>query len=294
MLRRILGWVCLILMAGAFGHQNSRAELSADPVQAGAPVTIVMGIGDDADPFPPLGWQVFRQVPPAQILNADGFARGDNGPDIAWYPANGWPVVVWAWNVGTARDIAFSEWNGSGWTTPIFLASGLSDELDPRVFVETDGTVHVTWWSEGTPSVVRVITRPAGSGWQAPVQVTSASESGRRPSVAFFDDALRVAYERDTAYPEMSQEIVVSKRQIDGTFAPEIVARTSRADRLDVVIHSENGHAWVEWKDDGSVFGYAKNVAGAWNPPASEPWSNSSWIGVEDVRRSIRRLALAP
>lgn len=284
MRRRVGSWLLVIAIL-AFGVLSATlAEVSRD---ATSPSVILMSIGDDADPFPPLSWYPYRSGQQVLILNADGVAREDGRPDIAWH-AVGAPVVVWAWNVGTDHDIALSEWDGTAWTEAAFLTSGLSNDLDPTVFVEPDGTVHVAWWTDGTPSAVFVMTRPAGCGWLAPVQVTGTTESGRRPSVALFDGAIRVAYERGSDVPGMSQEIVVATEQSGGTFAYEVVAATARADRLDPIIHAERGELWVDWKEDSGLVAYSVAGTEGWSAPSSVPWADPSWIGVEMTRRVVR------
>ena len=156
------------------------------------------------------------------------------------------------------------------------------------MFVELDGTVHLTWWTDGTPSAVYVMSRPAGSGWLAPVLVTGPEESGRRPSVAVFDGALLVAYERASDAPGMIQEIVVATEQPGGDFAYEVVAATARADRLDAVLHAERGKLWVDWKQDEALIGYAEREDGAWAVASPLAWTDPSWIGVEMTRRVVR------
>ncbi len=266
------------------------AELSTDPTGPNTFNTILMHIVDGPDPIGALGWQQVRAIPTAQILNTSGVGRGDERPDFTWQAVNGWPVATWAYCAGTDYDIAFSEWDGSSWTPAEFLTFSTNNELDPRIFLETNGTTHVTWWVAGPTDQVFLATRTTGSSqWSTPVQVTPASTGGRRPSVAVFDGVLLVAYERECDEPESAQEIVVARQQAGGGFLDEIVAQTVRDLRLDVILHAENGRLWVDWKHDASTFGYAERGTTAWNAPGNEPWAESTWIGVEDIRRTIRR-----
>ena len=285
----LLGLLFVLLSSGL-----ATAEISTDPTDSGV-VTILMGTTEGPDPVDPTVWQPVRQIPPGRILNAEGALRGDGRPDIAWHPSSGWPIVVWAWNVGEDRDIAFSEWDGTTWSAVAFLTSGTTDDLDPRVFIAADGAVTVVWWSAGPPDAVYATTREAGmSGWSAPVQVTASGESGRRPSVATFDDALWIAYERTAAEPGIAQEVVAAERQTDGTFVPQTVAGTARVDRLDAILHAENGILWVDWKSADEDFGHASAIETGWNPPEATAWPDPSWLGVEGVRRTIRLDTLAP
>ena len=272
----------VVLAAGLL--PSTFAEVSRS---SGSSSSILFNVSDGADPFSPNAWYPYRSGQTVMILNSDGVVREDGRPDIAWH-ADGAPVVVWAWNLGTDHDVALAEWDGDDWAAPAFLTSSTSDDLDPRVFLEPDGTVRVAWWTDGTPSAVFVMTRPAGGGWSAPVQVTGPDESGRRPSVAVFDGAIRVAYERASSEPGMAQEIVVATEQPGGGFAYEIVAATARADRLDAVLHAERGKLWVDWKHDEAWIGYAECEAGAWTVASPIAWNDPSWIGVEMTRRVVR------
>jgi hypothetical protein len=199
--------------------------------------------------------------------------------------------VVWAYNAGTDFDISFSEWTGTEWSAFEFLTSGTTDDLDPRLFVEDDGTIHVVWWEDGATDSVYLLSRDPGGVWDAtPTLVTS---DGRRPAVAIWGGILRVAYERGSEEPGMNQDIVVARQELDESFTTEIVARTERTDRLDTILHVENGRLWVDWKHaDGSI-NYSEAGGEGWSEPISETWSDTSWLGVEDVRRTIRRNLLA-
>jgi hypothetical protein len=257
--------------------------------------TLVLGITEDSDPISVAAWQPFRQVPAGWILNADGHARGDGGPDLAFRPGSAWPVAVWAYNQGAHRDVAFSEWDGSAWTAIEFLTAGAGDDLDPRVFVEPDGTVHVAWWTASPPSGVFVRTRPAGAGaWDAPIQVSDGLIPARRPSVLIFDGVLRIAYERDASLPGMAQDVVVATRQAGGAFVFEVVASTARTERLDPLLHATAGHLWLDWKHAVADLGCAERVGSGWVLGPPEPWADPSWIGVEETRRLIGRHVAGP
>lgn len=280
-----------VLVAFAIGPAS--AELSTDPIGSDAIGTLVMGITEDPDPFPPLGWHPYRDIPDSRALNPGGADREDGRPDIFWRVESGWPVVVWAYRAGTDFDVAYSEWDGTSWTEVDFLTSTTHDELDPRVSVEIDGTVHVVWWEPGPTDHVYLSTRSPGSTvWSAPVQVSSEETGGRRPSVVVVGGVLRVAYERECDEPEAAQEIAVARREAGGGFSIEVVAQTQRETRLDAILHLEEDLLWVDWKQGAGELGYAESGGSGWTSPRTEPWVDSSWVGVEDIRRVIRRRVL--
>ncbi len=129
----------------------TQAEVAVDYCDQFARVIIMGSVVDEIDPIGQVVWQPIRPISATRVLNAAGYARGDGRPDIKVksISENLDPVGVWAYNAGVDHDIAFSEWNGTSWTPTTFLTSSTDDELDPRLAVEGDGTVHVVWWTAG-------------------------------------------------------------------------------------------------------------------------------------------------
>ncbi len=274
---------------------TSLAEVSARSYGQSTDTLILGQIVDGPDPIGQI-WAVIRPVPPATILNASGFARGDGPPDIKvkTVTEDPEPIGVWAYNTGTDHDIAFSEWDGNAWTPTAFLTSGVEDELDPRLAIESDGTLHVVWWTAEVSPKIYLATRPAGSStWDPAVLVTDIGEKGRRPSVAVEDSTLRVAYERDSSIGGMAQDVVVATRQPNGSFVTNIVASTTRTERLDPTIHADQGHLWLDWKHATGEFRHSE-FTGIWTTNVPESWTDETWIGVEQTRIAIRNHVVAP
>ncbi|MCP3978773.1 MAG: hypothetical protein GY716_05505 [bacterium] len=282
--------LCL-LIAGTSGAVH--AEIAVDPPGNDPVSTLILGtIVDSPDPIGSAMWKVFRPLPPGQILNPGGYAREDGRPDLFW-KENSWPVVVWSYNLGADHDIAISEWDGTAWTFTEFITSGAVDELDPRVFVDVDGTVHVAWWVAGVEKVY-VATRPAGTTiWDPPVLVTAGAETGRRPSILVFAGEVKVAYERTSSVGGMAQDVVVAS-EVGGSFVLELAGSTVRTDPLDAMLHAEDGHLWLDWKHESSEFGCAEYVGTSWTAIAPEPWTDPTWVGVEEVRKTIRNEVVGP
>jgi hypothetical protein len=277
--RLLAAWFCWTLCS------TVGAEVAVGPSG-----TVVLGIITE-DPNPIGVWLQYRPVPSEQVLNADGHLRGDGPPDLAW-KADSRPAAVWAYNAGSDFDIAFAEWDGAAWTATEFLTTSTQDERNPRLFIESDGTMHVVWWTQGEE--VYLSTRGAGSSvWDGPVPVTTGGETGRRPAVAVSGGELFVAYECPSAAAGMLQDVRAAMRQPNGTFNFETVGSTLRTGPLDVVLHAEQGHVWADWKHEVDEFGFAERVAGdGWSDGAAQPWTDPSWVGVEGTRRVIRSLVL--
>ncbi|ANM29137.1 hypothetical protein ABI59_05300 [Acidobacteria bacterium Mor1] len=243
----------------------------------------MLSLGTVVEDPDPIGiWIQYRaHLPSGNTLNASGDARGDGTPHIVHYGGN--PLVAWAWNNGPDHDIAFSEWDGSQWM------------VHPQLFVEADGTLHATWCEFGPQDRVWMSTRSSTTQiWSNPTKVTDAGESGCRPSVAVFGDDLYVAYERDSTEPGMAQDIVVAKSVPGGPFTKELVASTPRTDRLDPVLHVQGSFFWVDWMQGAGMFGCSEDDSGTWTTAEQIAWTDESCIGVESVRREIRRMVVLP
>lgn len=273
---------------------TARAEVSVDS-QNDAVRTLVMGSHTE-DPVPIGIWLQYRVVAPEQVLNADGDLRGDGRPDIVYLSLVddpepiGQPAAIWAYNLGSDHDIAFSEWTGGAWGPTEFLTAGTDDDLDPRIFAEPDGALHTVWWTDKVVDRVYWSSRPPGSTiWDTPVEVVSG---GRRPTVAVFAGTLRVAYERNSSVAGMAQDVVVLRREAGGGFTEEFVASTTHSDPLDAVLHASGEKLWLDWKHDAHLFGCAERGSVAWGPAELVSWPDPSWVGVEETRRVVRGFVL--
>ena len=249
-------------------------------------------ITDDADPIPQLRWNVYRPVPNEQLLNPSGALRLDGRPDIVWHPATQFPYVVWAYNNQTDHDIAFSSWVGDGWAPTEFLTSGIEDELDPRVWVNPDGMVVVVWWVDGPDPNVMISALPTGSdAWIDPVQVDPPGEHARRPTVILADGVYWVAYERQPSTLDNTVQELVVRRYVDLAvgFVQEHSITVNRTGVLEPVLQTNGQTTWLSWMNSANQFGYSYlDQDGGWSAPEVEPWNDSTWVGVESMRRIVR------
>ena len=136
--------------------------------------------------------------------------------------------------------------------------------------------------------------RPAGGApWGAEVAVSAPLEPARRPTVAVFQAKLWVAYERSVAAG--GRDVVAARRLPSGGFHFQTLAHTPRESPLDVILHSEPGALWLDWKHSENEFCWMRWVgAGSFGSTNSEDWSDPTWVGSETTRKRIRHAALAP
>ena len=127
--------------------------------------------------------------------------------------------------------------------------------------------------------------------------VSAIGEGARRPSVAAFNGALYLAYERPSQMPGVYSEVVVVRRDGNGALSVEAIFPTAQTDaetRLDPILHAAAGRLWVDWKNAAGQMNYAHWQPGGWTSPVTRACPDGSWIGAEMVRQLIRWSVLAP
>ncbi len=284
----------LLFAALAIVPAISIAEVSTDRADDAVGTLTLATVGDDSDP---IGiWLQYRVLGPGQVLNSSGHLRDDGRPDIVYASQSdglnpiGRPLAIWAYNAGSDHDIAFAEWSGGAWGPTQFLTFNSANDRDPRLFAAPNGELHAVWWTDGIVDRIHWSSRPPGSTvWDTPVEVVSG---GRRPTVAVFAGALRIAYERNSLVGGMAQDVVLVYRESGGGFVEEFAASTTRVEPLDAVLHGTAAKLWLDWKDADQLFGCAERGAAAWGPVGFVSWTDPSWVGVEETRRVVRGFVL--
>jgi len=275
-----LGVIAVIVLVAVASSGSLVAEVSVG--SAGVQQGLLMSGSGGLDPYPyPWAW-IRENVPGVQVLNPDGDANGDGPASFAIDPADGAPVVAWAWFDGEDHEIVLSRWTGSGWSAPEPLTDNAVDDLDPDLSFGEDGALHVTWWRDGATPAVLARHRTPGGSWGPEEPVTGADEPGRLPGVAADPAAPRVGWQ-GTDGPDTT--VVVSSRRDDGTWRAELVARTGYAGPagdgdVDVRVHALAGRLWVDWVDGPGelAFSVRDPATGTWSAPESEPydWDESA------------------
>ena len=279
--RRRFPFIAAALVLLLLSAASPRAEISCNPGTIGF---IVMGITEGPDPV--LGPGIWDPVGPEDggTLNTDGDDRVDGRPDIVMDMATNTPSVVWSYNTGIDFDIAFSRWTGQSWTVKEFLTDSITDELDPRIFINPVGDVFVVWWELASSDRVYLTSRLRdGDEWTVRELIT---DDGRRPSVLATASERFVAFERSV--PTGGLDVVVQIANLDGSKTLTVAAHSTRSQPLDVILHESFGRTWMEWKHSDSEVAYSEYVDGAWVAPATLPWLDPGWVGIEDVRRAVR------
>ncbi len=305
-MRRLAGFGLVVALLLVGSSTTVVGEVSVHPNQGPSVNTLMMSIVEDPDPVNGQSWLPYRPDW-SNLLNPDGFERGHDGPRFAFAPGTGFPRVVWAYDQGFHHDIAFSEWDGSGWTDIEFLTGGNEDDLDPTIFIADDGTTLVAWWRDDSFDDVLLAKRPPGSTvWLPATEVTGFLRSGRRPSVVVHDGAIKVVHEENLFG---SPTVTLSIEQASGWFLQETLlvagvaivngvetngfSDPSPPERIDPILHSVHGRLWIDWKNGDREFAHREFTSEGWGDAVSRPWTDPTWLGVEMLRRSIRQEVLS-
>jgi hypothetical protein len=288
--------LALVTIAGCLGLVH--AEVSTDGSNQRPLSTLlldfVVGITDGADPIPQLRWNPYRKIQRTRMLNPDGAIRRDGRPDVAFHSLGGWPFAVWAYNNGTEHDIAFAHWQGDRWSETEFLTFDTLDHVDPRIFISEHNVIHVVWAVRGDdPRILHSSGRPGDVAWSGPHRMTLPGEVVSRPTVATSGTVSWIAYEQVA--------------DNDGTPTPHIVVRSiderdvvsearvfpsERRAAMDPVIHANSGRVWLDWKFADDRFAWVMLDGPAAGEVRFVPWTDGSWLGVEDARARIQGLAM--
>jgi hypothetical protein len=285
--------LCLAWLGGA--NDRPAAEVSADP-QSNVNTLLMepVGITDGADPVPAVGWQPYRPIPSSRVLNPAGAIRPDGRPDVAWR-ANGWPVVIWAYNNGSEHDVALAAWAASAWNELEYLTATPDDERDPRLFLGREGVLHATWWVRGGEPHVMLAARAAGDVvFGAAERVSPVGRAAARPTVAEYQGSLWLAHELEPLdQAATTGEIVVLRRAPGEAFVVDHVFSVPRAAELDPLLHVQGSRLWLDWKHGADQFGWSSRQPSGWTAIGLAPWPDPSWVGIETARDAIAHAALA-
>jgi hypothetical protein len=128
--------------------------------------------------------QVRRDVPPSQILNAEGDRMGDSRPVVLEQPGTRQPWVVWSASDGHDKEIAYATWSAGHWQGPQLVerVDNSFDDLNPRLAFDSAGNPVVVWWRREPVSRVYMSRFIAGE-WTPATLVSDPAVPARLPSV---------------------------------------------------------------------------------------------------------------
>ncbi len=270
------------------------AEVGA-VVYAGGMTAGYIEVGIIEDPEP-IGNAWVRHHPQGGIrfaLNEEGAANGDGDPALITDLA-GYPLAAWSRHTPAGYDIVVSRFDGVQWSTPETVSGLPADELDPQLIRDPgDGSIHLLYWiNDGAP---RVMHRQAPSdlaSWSSATQLSDFGHIACRPSGAFHQGSLFVAYElHGAALGSTPRQIVLTTANGQ---APsfQILATTYQAGQNWPRVHAAGSLLWLDWIDTSCDMAWRKQVVPlSWEPVDSQHFDSSEQRDFH-TRGLIRQLVL--
>lgn len=276
-------WCALVL--GLIAPGLVRAEVGVAIETSGAAPRVVYvfdGVTEDPTPINTIWRKLTPTLDSSHVtLNPAGEANGDGAPSIVTDAISGVVVAAWSRNSATGFDVVVSRFQNGTWTAVQVVAGSPADELDPQLVLDPDGSIHLVYWVSGaTPGVFHAAAPADLSSWSTAMPVSQPGQSACRPSGAFYNGVLRVAYElHDFGYGNSPRQVVLARLD-NGAFTPEVVAMTNNPGDVRPQVHSHAGRLWVDWVDSettggsGEIAWTRQSASGQWDPIRYESFAN--------------------
>lgn len=274
----------LVILVGALAPGLASAEVGLiNPGPHGAARIIVQSGPAEPDPLFQLWVPLINldSQAPWLLLNTNGDTNGDGEPSFGLSSQPGTPpTFTWAKKIGpNNHDPVYAQFVAGAWSVPIPIGTNPGDDLDPRWFQDSSGTIHAVWWragSGGGGGSVLYASCPAGSNAFTPEEeVSLPTEFARSPSLTVLPSGeVLVAYETDPVN-DQRQVVVASKAGPIAAFQNEVIAITPglgplNPDPLAPEVTAAVGKVWVTWINSTTVVAYSERSSGLWTNPASE------------------------
>jgi hypothetical protein len=81
--------------------------------------------------------------------------------------------VVWSAKVGTYRQIYYSMWNGSVWSSPLNITYASEHSMLPVIAVDSNDDLHVTYSDAWSPYHVYYTKKTTPAGWSTAVSIST-------------------------------------------------------------------------------------------------------------------------
>lgn len=228
------------------------------------------------------------------VLLALAPARASDFPDAAINPVDGAIELTDAVVDGQEKQIRHViEPLAAEPPEVAILTESASDNLDPRIEIETTGNTWIVWWRDDATAQVLYRVRDYATGaWSAESRVSEVGVGSRNPQIAHDGATTWVAYE---AAGSSGISVVLAGTTDSAEPFPTgtTIATTTFTGSLGLTLQSESGHTWVTWVDSSTEVGWSE-----YNAP-SETWGAAQFQGysgsnVAAARAAIRSAILEP
>jgi hypothetical protein len=100
----------------------------------------------------PNGSQLHGMISPTEDIAAD------RDPILVQASGASGPILIWSRSNGGFNQIAYSRFEGLGWTKPTYLSDSPRDHVRPQAGVDASGTGYVLWVETGSGGSVLLAT----------------------------------------------------------------------------------------------------------------------------------------
>ncbi len=209
-----------------------------------------------------------------------------------WYietnPTNRNPEAVWSAKGDTdaSYEIRYSYLNRTEWAPSTAMTADSVDDYDPMLAFDSSGNRRVAWWSDEEYDRIKYSTLPSSGGsWSAPQLVSSSAQDCRHPSIVIHAGVVAISYERMDA--SGYRDVIVTIDDGPSPWPESLVAATQSTTELKTILHSVNGHLWIDWIDSDSHLGFSAHVNGSWESAQYESYTGEN--DIESARQRIRQ-----
>jgi plastocyanin len=198
--------------------------------------------------------------------------RDAEEPDVGM-DAAGNAIAVWRRHDGSKYIVqSATRPAGGAWQAPVDLSTAGETAKEPELAVDTAGDAVAVWTRfDGLDFVVQAAARPAGGGWQGPLDLSAAGRDAEEPQVAIDPSANALAlWSRDDG----SRFVVQSSRRVAGAWEkPLDVSVAGQSAQEPQVALGPAGNAvavWSRFNGSNEIVQAAvgSGGGGAWGLPA--------------------------
>jgi hypothetical protein len=171
----------------------------------------------------------------------------------------------------------FAPLAGAEWLPPVDISEESEHIGSPHVVLDSEGNATAVWdrWN-GVDTVVESAYRPAGEGWEAPVDLSEPELEGEVVPGAHNALSPQIAVDRNNNVTVVWERYAGTKLLVQSVDRPAGGSWTSPADVGEVALGAApepwiavdwEGRATVVWKDAGVIETAFRPFAGSWEAP---------------------------
>jgi hypothetical protein len=118
----------------------------------------------------------------------------DNDPSLVLLPGAAGPFLIWTRGDGFADQIAFSRWEGNGWSQLSYLTSGPRNHGNAQAAVDSHGMATIVWMEQSETGLVAfgILDPAAGTLVSAPRDLQRALTPATAPATPGIRRAPRI------------------------------------------------------------------------------------------------------